>query len=80
MTWEELKEKYDNSICSPDDEIRMHITDCLLAVCRNDGSCRLFYRNHKDGSGFNCCFTMNLGKRSFANIDKLFGALKGEEK
>lgn len=80
MTWEELKKKYDNSSFSYGNEIRMHLSDSLVAVFRTDGSCCLFYSNHKDRSGYDSYMTMNLGKRSFENVDKLFEALKGEEK
>lgn len=78
MTWDELKKKYDNSSFSYTGEIRMHLSDSLVAVFRADGSCCLFYSNHNDRSGFNTYTTMNLGKRSLENIDRLFQALKGE--
>ena len=78
MTWDELKEKYDNSSYSYSGEIRMNLSDSLVAVYRNDGSCCLFYSNHRDRSGLNVYMTMNLGKRSLESVDRLFGALKGE--
>ena len=80
MTWEELKEKYDNGAYSFGGEIRMYLSSSLVATCYLDGEVNLFYSNTKDTSGFNSYMTMNLGKRSLENVDRLFEALKGEEK